>query len=129
MAIRRIKAHDAYLEGDFVVVRHKSLEFQYFITTLIFAAVLILVIVINSDNYLELLTDPNFVGIALCSAFMVGIIGFLGAPPEITRLIPKEDLVEIKRYDKQQRVTVVFDDARVKKGGSPEKYKEYLKDS
>lgn len=107
MSIRRIKAHKAHHVNDDYI----SVETQSYKT---FGAIIGVIVGL-------------FVGAALgdgsstqswfifTGSILGFVLGLLLAPGKVVREIPSVDLVEIKRYDYKNRVTVVLDDERTKK--------------
>lgn len=108
MSIRKIKANKAEIEGDYVKVETHSQRLITFVTTfIILAVVCIFIALVFSKAGILIGGLAASIGIAtLVAAF---------APGQILRDIPLVDLVEIKRYQGKDKVTVVLDDERAKR--------------
>lgn len=109
MSIRKIRANKAEIEGDYVKIETYSQRSAAFITALISFSIIYIVTFTASPEY-----DNHFLGIII----VIGISTIIAtlAPGRILRDIPLVDLVEIKRYQGRDKVTVVLDDERVKRG-------------
>ncbi len=106
MSIRKIKAHRAKVNDDYLSVETKS----YKAFGGIFGAIIGLIVGwALGDGH-----SGQFVFIII-SGIAGFVLGLLSAPGKVVREIPSVDLVEIKRYDYKGRVTVVLDDERTKK--------------
>lgn len=102
MAIRKIKANAARVEGDYVLVeQHSQKTLGAFLG---FVVGIGLAVLINEDWLLN--------GAVILMATSIGSALF---PGEVIREVPQADLVELKHYPEEDRVTVVLDDERVKR--------------
>lgn len=107
MSIRRIKANNAFVDGDYVTVETNSMKFMGAIFGFLFG-VFICVISNNvqADGFFYIILVTTVFG------FLIGVLIF---PGKVVRQIPTVDLVEIKRYPSTHKVTVVLDDERTKR--------------
>ncbi|RVU85989.1 hypothetical protein EOL70_00625 [Leucothrix sargassi] len=113
MPIRRIKAHRAVQEGDKVKITTESDRLPCIIICLLIAFVAIFFI--NKPD--EPLLNLGVLGMGF-------LLGLLFGSSQVDREVPLADVVEIKRYDWPERVTVVLDDERsrmARPGGQPPK--------
>lgn len=111
MGIRKIKAHEAFVEGEFVkVVKRSRRKLGLVIGTILgFLGGMWL-----ADNIAEL---QQYRAISVISvSIFCGFLGILLFSGEEVRRIPKADLVEIKTYTWPTGVTVVLDDERTTRG-------------
>jgi len=103
MAIRKIKAHRATREGEYVVIETYSNRWMY-MTAGAVMGVCTGAVVGGGSPFVPLLTGS--------------VVGSFYGEPGDTRYVPVADIVEIKKYP-FRRVTVVLDDERVKRGLPP----------
>lgn len=109
VSIRKIKAHDAKEDGDYIVIIKYSTWVQWLLAGLIFGGAI--GVLLNWSRLLP--TASGSLTISIC-LLLFAIVGLMIGGEEEVRRVPKEDLVEIKRYS-SGRVTVVLDDERVKR--------------
>lgn len=109
MSIRRIKANKAEIDGDYVKVETFSQRPIVFFTTLI-SLLIIYAVVIDLNRQ-----DPEHLFFSTLAILFASIIMTALAPGKVLRDIPLVDLVEIKRYAGEDKVTVVLDDERAKR--------------
>lgn len=107
MSIRKIKANTAEIEGDYVKVETYSKRLTTFLKTFLVLS-LICFITFFALPTINLL-------VAIVSTLGVSILAAALAPGRVLRDIPLVDLVEIKRYQGKNKVTVVLDDERAKR--------------
>ena len=105
MAIRKIKAHVAIEDGEFIRLEKKSGRFSGLMMGGAFGLALGIMLAV----FIGL---PQFVSITAC-LLLGSTIGAAISPGKEVLLVPKTDLVEIKRYV-SGHVTVLLDDERVK---------------
>ena len=100
MPIRKINAHEAIEDGDYIqIVQHSTWGFWLTGGLLL-------------GGFAGALITNNAAAIILIAAFCGVVVGSMGCRKEIRR-IPKAHLVEIKHYS-IGHVTVVLDDKRVR---------------
>lgn len=103
MSIRKIRANSAKVDGDYVCIEEYSARpggtLGGFVLGCILAAI------VGSTNLIIII-----IILLVCS-----VAGFVFSPGRVVRSIPEVDLVEIKHYPDEERVTVVLDDARTKR--------------
>lgn len=108
MSIRRIKAHGAVEEGDYIRIEKRS-TWPYWLFIGLIVGYFVGTFILN--NGLIHITDSfTVVGFSMLFFSVIGLL--MGNEKEVRR-VPKVDLVEIKRYA-SGHVTVVLDDERVK---------------
>jgi hypothetical protein len=107
MSIRKIRANTATVEGEYVHVEEYSQKSMGFFIGFIFGIILVFTI-----NTLGISLD--FMAASLL-VLISGILGTSAAPGRVSRNIPEVDVVEIKYYPDEERVTVVIDDERTKR--------------
>lgn len=115
MSIRKIKANTAEIEGDYVKVETHSQRLISFLKTFLILAIVCILVYVS-----DLLPNFNIV-FALIITISISALAAAFAPGQILRDIPLVDLVEIKRYQGKDKVTVVLDDERVKRNQSNKK--------
>lgn len=104
MTIRKIRADSAVREGDYISIETKSRRpLGFVIGTLAGLSLGVLVWYINQDIRFEILC---------LIAIVFGAFGAVKSQGGHVRLVPSEDLVEIKAYHSPKRVTVILDDQR-----------------
>lgn len=123
MAIRRIKANRARVEAGFVIIESDSSKEVGAVLIFVLTFIMILAVYLNDETKR---LDSDFLLANFAISAVLALFSFFIFPGRIIRKAPEADLVEIKEYKEENRVTVVLDDARVKKGGPSEKYKEDL---
>jgi len=107
MSIRKVRANTATREGDYVYVEEYSQKSLGFFIGFTFG--IILVFIVNSLGI-----PLDFISASLI-ILMSSVLGTSAAPGRVTRNIPEVDVVEIKYYPDEERVTVVIDDERTKR--------------
>ncbi|WP_020394008.1 hypothetical protein [Thiolinea disciformis] len=123
MAIRRIKANKARVEAGFVIIESDSLKETGSVLVFISTFITVLILYLSDEDQS---LNQNFLLVNFAISAVIALFSFILFPGRIIRKAPEADLVEIKEYKEENRVTVVLDDARVKKGGPSDKYKEDL---
>lgn len=99
MSVRRIKANKAVIEGDYVLIEDYSYRrYAVFLC--------LLVGVMAFANHFTPLVIGSVIGL-VCSITIL--------PGKVIRQIPRVDVIEIKHYPSDHRVTVVLDDERTKR--------------
>lgn len=108
MSIRKIKAHKAQVNDEYISIETRSYKtigaMVGCFTGLLFGGIL------SQGQPGETMLVSIIIG-GISGLFL----GALTAPGKVIREIPSVDLVEIKRYDYKDKVTVVLDDERTKK--------------
>lgn len=107
--IRKIKANSAVVDGRYVHVERHSLQP---LGAIIGSIVGLLIVFITSQ---DIKIDGITIIIILISTFLFAA----SFPGKVTRDIPEGDVVEIKRYPGEDRVTVVLDDQRTQRQATP----------
>lgn len=105
MSIRKIKANKAEIEGDYVIVETYSQRPPTFLAAFFTLSIAYIFIFFQTFNLL----------IGILGVISISMLIAAFAPGRILRDIPLVDLVEIKRYQGKDKVTVVLDDERVKR--------------
>lgn len=103
MTIRKIKAHSAEVDNDYVYVEQGSYRT---IGAFLGGMIGFIISIISGVNSFE---DTMII---TCITTILGVFLFKGRE---VRQIPSVDLVEIKQYPGINRVTVVLDDERTKR--------------
>ena len=106
MAIRKIKAHEAVEDGDFIRIRRRSSRLLGALIGCIIGCVITAFLKLE----LEFFRDDFFDKLFIVSSIFA-IVGLALSKGEEVRRVPKIDLVEIKKYS-SGHVTVVLDDER-----------------
>ncbi len=101
MTIREIKANEAYIEGDFI---HVEMYDSSVVNGSIGMAIGAVASAVITQN-------PGFI---LIVSLLTGLLGVSFTSHKIVWQIPRADLVEIKSYPDDERVTVLLDDERMK---------------
>ena len=104
MSIRKIRANHAEITGDYITIyktSYRSIGFLAFFGTLFFGT---LVLLPSADILVAFVVSITLAAV-LC----------LMIPGQEIRMIPRVDLVEIKSYPNEHKVTVVLDDDRTKR--------------
>lgn len=108
VGIRRIKAHEAVIDGEFVRIIKYSTRKLGFLIGMVFGFPVSLALV---DSFVS--SWQATVIFVAGGTFMCGCLCALICNGTVVRRIPKADLVEIKKYTWPAGVTVVLDDERV----------------
>ena len=110
MSVNRIKANSVEFEGDYVHIIRDPMRSLWFGAGVIIATIFIFNPALpNQDIPIEYLAVTYLIIISTCGALCAIIAG-----EKEEYLVPRTDVLAIKKYPARRRVTVVLDDERVK---------------
>lgn len=109
MSIRKIKAHEAKEDGDYIQIVKRSTWFYWLMFGIV--AGLFVGYLLAKSSIISGFDDFTIIIFSTLVSMFICLL--IGGEKEVRR-VPKSDLVEIKKYA-SGHVTVVLDDERVKR--------------